>query len=153
MSDGKPQPTTADLLSTLIDEIRGLRDDMRRRSGLPDVRLGKNKKHPEYEGKVASESPPDVLLDYAGFLEWKAGQDREKGKEGYAVQAEREAVMCRRWAAANRGVVAAPEKQGFRRPEPKREDAAAEDAAQTPQPAGQRPGWGSGSGWKKAGVS
>ena len=147
-------PSTADLLSTLIDEIRGLRDDLRRRSGLPEVKIGKSKKFPEYEGKLASDCPPDVLIDIAGFLEWKAAKDREEGKDAFAAKGEREALMLRRWAATNKSV-AAPEKPAFRRPASK-DDAApdTQDSRRNPgqQPATEtRPKWGGGGGWKKAG--
>lgn len=109
MSADAPKPaSTADLLLTLIDEIRGLRDDMRRRSGLPDVKIGKATMRdwagPSYEGKAASDCPADFLLEYAGFLEWKAGKNRADGKEHYAATNEREALMCRRWAAINKHV-------------------------------------------------
>lgn len=149
MSDPK-QPNTADLLIEIRDAINGLRDDMRRRSGLPDVKIGKSKMRdwtgPDMEGKAASECPADFLLAYADFLEWKAGKNREEDKEAYAVQSERAALMCRRWAAVNRGIVAAPEKPTFRRPtEP------APDATQA-DPAAPKTTWSGGSGWaKKAG--
>lgn len=156
MSDGASKPSsTADLLSTLIDEIRGLRDDMRRRVGLPDVRIGKSRKHPEYEGKTASECPAEFLLDHAGFLEWKADKARAEGKLDYVARDEREALMCRRWAAVNRDVKA-PERKGWGRPaaETKADDAPPDTKDSRREPAQQpatetRPKWGGG--WKKAG--
>lgn len=149
MSDDAKPPTTADLLATLIAEIRGLRDDMRKRGGLPDVKIGKSKKHPEYEGKVASECPAEFLLEHAGFLEWKADKNREEGKMDYVARDEREALMCRRWAAVNRHVKA-PERAGFRKPD---EAPDTQDSKRDPaQPATEtRPKWG-GSGWKKQGT-
>lgn len=145
--------TTADLLMALITEIKGLRDDMRKRGGLPDVKIGKSKKHPEYEGKVASECPADFLLEYASFLEWKAGKNREEGKMDYVARDEREALICRKWAAVNRGVVAAPERPTFRRPA---QDDAPPDTKDSrrdgTQPATEtRPKWSGGGTWKKAG--
>lgn len=153
MSDASSPPTTTELLLALIAEIKGLRDDMRKRGGLPDVKIGKSKKHPEYEGKVASECPADFLLEYASFLEWKAGKNREEGKMDYVARDEREALMCRRWAAVNRGVVVAPERPTFRRPAqddapPDTKDSRRDGA----QPATEtRPKWSGGGTWKKAG--
>lgn len=154
MSDGAKPTTTADLLSTLIDEIRGLREDMRRRAGLPEVRIGKSKKHPECEGKMASDCPPDVLLEIAGFLEWKADKSRAEGKMDYVARDEREALMLRRWAAVNKGIAAPDRKTAWRREEPKADEApdtqnSRRDAA---QPATEtRPKWGGGGWSKKAG--
>lgn len=150
-ADTPKPPTTADLLSTLIDEIRGLRDDMRKRGGLPDVRIGKSKKHPEYEGKTASECPSEFLLEHAGFLEWKADKARSEGKMDYVARDEREARMCRQWAAVNRHVKA-PERPTFRR-----QDDAPPDTQDSRRDAAQpqtetRGKWGGGGGWsKKAG--
>lgn len=154
MSDDAPKPpTTADLLATLVAEIRGMRDDMRKRGGLPDVKIGKSKKHPEYEGRAASECPADVLLDHAGFLEWKADMNRKEGKLDYVPRDEREALMCRRWATVNRNVKA-PERAGFRKPDAKDEAPDTQDSKRDPaQPATEtRPKWGGSSGWKKAGT-
>lgn len=153
-TDAAPKPpSTADLLMLLIGEIRGLREDMRRRSGLPDVKIGKSKKHPEYEGKAASECPADFLLDHAGFLEWKADKARAEGKTEYVARDEREALMCRRWAAVNRGVIAAPaaEKPAWRKAEPKEEAPDTQDSKRdAPAATETRSKWGGG-GWKKAG--
>lgn len=149
-TEAKPT-TTADLLSTLIDEIRGLRDDLRVRSGLPDAKIGKAKMRdwtgPSYEGQAASDCPPDFLLEYAGFLEWKAGKDRESGKDGYAAQGERVALMCRRWAAVNKHIRPA-ERPAFRRPaEPEQEG----EAGAAPDP--QKTVWSSGkTAWSKKAV-
>lgn len=143
-------PTTADLLLTLISEIRGLRADMRLSRGLPDVKIGKSKKHPEYEGKASSECPADFLLDYAGYLEWKADKNRAEGKMEYVGRDEREALMCRRWAAVNRDVKPPP-KPSFR----KQDDDAVpdtQDSQRAPDQSGERPKWGAPGGWsKKAG--
>ena len=149
-ADPKPAASTADLLLTLIEEIRGLRDDMRKRGGLPDVKIGKAKMRdwqgPSYEGRAASECPADFLLEYAGFLEWKAGKDREKGEDGYATKGERDALMARRWAAVNRGVIAAPERKGF---------ASTSSTGSEEPSAGGAPKtgtWGQGAPWKKPGA-
>jgi hypothetical protein len=153
-ADAAKPATTSDLLLRLIDEMVGLRDDMRRRSGLPDVKIGKSKKFQEYEGKTASECPADVLLDIAGFLEWKAAKDREEGKEAFAAKGEREALMLRRWATVNRDVKAPEKKTGWTRPEPKSDAPPdTQNSRRDPaQPATEtRPKWGGGGGWKKAG--
>lgn len=156
MSDDTAKtPTTADLLHRLIGEIVGLREDMRRRSGLPDTRIGKNKKHPASEGKQASECPPDVLLDYAEMLEWKADKNRDEGKMQYVAKDERDALICRRWAAFNRGIVAAPERPAFRKQAPPDDPPDTQDSRRDPgqQPATEtRPKWGGnggGSNWTK----
>ena len=148
MSDAPKPLSTADLLMTLIDEIRGLRADMRLSRGLPDVKLGKSKKHPEYEGKAASECPSDFLIEHAEFLEWKADKNRAEGNMGYVARDEREALMCRRWAAVNRDVKAPP-KPSFRKAEEPSGDAA--PVTNPSEPAKTK--WSSGnSGWaqKKA---
>jgi len=131
-------PTITELLVSLVSETRGLREDMRRRAGLPDVRIGKNKKHPGYEGKTASECPPDVLLDYAELLEWKSDKSRAEGKMEYVAKDERAALMCRRWAAVNRGAVAAPERT-FRRQEEPQPDA--QDGPREPATKWNTGGW------------
>lgn len=142
---------TAELLAQIRDEIRGLREDSRRRGGLPDVRIGKCKKCPEYEGKVASECPADALLEYASFLEWKADKGREEGKMQYVASNEREALMCRRWATVNRGLVAAPEKMPFRRPAPQEDAPPDTQNSRQAQPTTEtRAKWTSGGTWKKA---
>lgn len=151
-TDAPKAPTTSELLQRLVDEIVGLREDQRRRSGLPDTRIGKTKKHPEYEGRVASECPADFLLDYAEFLEWKAGKNRDDGKMQYVARDERDALICRRWAAVNRGLVATPEKPAFRRPVAQEEPAPdTQNSQRDPsQPATEtRPRWGGGGGWQR----
>ena len=156
MSGEAPKPpTTSDLLATLIDEIRGLRADLRQRSGLPDVRIGKCKTRdwtgPDYEGKAASDCPSDFLLVYAGFLEWGAGKNREEGKDGYAATSEREALMCRRWAAVNKHLVAPAAKPAWSKPADKAPDAPAPATTTAAAPASApAPKWNSnGSGWRK----
>jgi hypothetical protein len=133
VSDEAPKPpTTSDLLSTLIDEIRGLRADMRIRGGLPDTKIGKapkNWKGPSYEGKQASDCPSDFLLEYAGYQEWRADAGRAEGNLKYVASNEREALICRRWAAVNKGVKA-PEKPAWGAAKPA---AAADDVAPTTQ--------------------
>lgn len=154
MSGEAPKPpTTSDLLVTLIEEIRGLRSDMRQRGGLPDVRIGKGApkdwRGPSYEGKQASECPGEFLLGYAALLEWKAGKNREDGKDGYAAGNEREALMCRRWAAVNRAIaVPAPEKTSFRKPDaaPPADTPAQQGAASAEAPKAK---WSGGGGWQK----
>lgn len=116
MSGEAPKSSsTADLLSTLIDEIRGLRADLTRNAALPDLKIRKAKmrdwKGPSYEGRVASECPSDFLLEYAGFLEWMAGAKAKDGDEGAARQAANHATLARRWATFNKHI-RPPEKQG-----------------------------------------
>lgn len=149
MSDAPKPPTTSDLLVTLIEEFRGLRADMRQRGGLPDTRIGKMPKTwngPSYEGKQASECPGDFLLEYAGFLEWKADASRAKGDMKWVPQNEREALMCRRWAAVNRDVKPPP-KPSFRKPDaaPPADAPAQGSTAEPPKTK-----WSSGAnGWRK----
>lgn len=160
MSDEASKPlTTSDLLSMLIDEIRGLRADMRIRGGLPDMKVGKppkNWKGPSYEGKQASDCPSDFLLEYAGFQEWRADTARAEGDLKYVASNERAALICRRWAAVNKGVKA-PERPAWGA----QKAAAASDEAPTTQdsrreaeqPAAAKPKWGAtGGAWgaKKA---
>ena len=155
MSGEAPKPpTTSDLLATLIDEIRGLRADLRQRAGLPDARIGKNPSKwagPNYEGKQASECPSDFLLEYAGFLEWKADDNRAQGKMKYVPANEREALMCRRWAAVNKHLVAPAAKPAWSKPADKAPDAPAPATTTAAAPAAvPAPKWNSnGSGWRK----
>lgn len=130
--------TLDDLHAVLLeirDELRGLREDQRRNSGLPDVKIGKGSpkdwRGPSYEGRCASECPADFLLEYAALLEWKASKQAEEGKEFYAKTAVRDATLCRKWAAVNRAVEPAPQTQDSRR-------APAESGAE------QKRGWSSG---------
>jgi len=155
------KPNTNELLALLLEEFRGLRADLRRRTGLPDVKIGKATMREwtgqSYEGRAASECPADFLLEYAGFLEWKANKDREKGEDkylAYAERSERDALVCRKWAAANRGVVVEPPKKSFARPAERSPDAApppAQGEAETPAPPAKTTWSGGGkSGWGKA---
>ena len=153
-TDAPPaKPNANELLALLLEEFRGLREDLRRRSGLPDVKIGKAKMRDwagqSYEGQAASQCPAEFLLEYAGFLEWKAGKDREKGEDNYASRGERDALICRKWAAVNRGVVVEPPKRpAFSRPA----GPAAPPPAQGEAPPLTKTGaWGGNkSGWGKA---
>lgn len=152
MSDDAPKPPSAvDLLSVLIDEIRGLRADMRLRGGLPDLKIGKPPKNwngPSYEGRTASDCPSDFLLEYAAYQEWRADTSRAEGKLKYVASNEREAAICRRWATANKNV-RPPEKQGGWAT-PKQDDAPPDtqnSRREGEQPAtATRPKWGASSG-------
>lgn len=65
-----------------------------------DPRIGKKPKKWDgefYEGRRASECPPDFLDEYANLLDWKADNPRE-GKEQYAKYDRLDAARCRRWA-------------------------------------------------------
>jgi hypothetical protein len=156
--------TTSDLLSTLIEEIRGLRADMRIRGGLPDTKIGKgpkNWKGPSFEGKQASDCPSDFLLEYAGYQEWRADKARSEGDMKYVASNEREAAICRRWAAVNKAVKA-PERPtwnaGQKAAAPPTDEAPTtqDSRRETEQPAaGAKPKWTTGGGWgaKKAGAA
>lgn len=164
MSDEAPKPlTTSDLLSTLIEEIRGLRADMRIRGGLPDTKIGKgpkNWKGPSFEGKQASDCPSDFLLEYAGYQEWRADKARSEGDMKYVASNEREAAICRRWAAVNKAVKA-PERPawnaGQKAAAPADEAPTTQDSRrEAEQPAaGAKPKWTTGGNWgaKKASVA
>lgn len=58
-----------------------------------------------FAGKPYSECPADYLESLAGFLEWKAGKDTEKGDADslkYAGYARKDAARARGWAQRNR---------------------------------------------------
>lgn len=155
-AEASKQATTSDLLSTLIDEIRGLRADMRARAGLPDTKIGKAPKKwtgPSYDGKQASDCPSDFLLMYAEYQEWRAATARSEGDMKYVASNERDALICRRWAAVNKGVKA-PEKPawGSAPKAPTDEAPTTQDSRREgEQPAtATKPKWTAGGGWKKA---
>lgn len=153
--DATKPPATADLLMTLIEEIRGLRADMRIRGGLPDAKIGKSPKNwkgPSYDGKQASDCPSDFLLEYAGFQEWRADKARSEGDMKYVASNEREALICRRWAAINKGVKA-PEKPAWGTPKtaPAADEApTTQDSRREQEPPAAKPKWGAtGGAWSK----
>jgi hypothetical protein len=58
-----------------------------------------------FAGKPYSACSPEFLDNLAGFLEWKAGKDTEKGDADslkYAGYARKDAARARGWAARNR---------------------------------------------------
>ncbi len=56
---------------------------------------------PSFKGSFFSECPPDYLHELAGFLEWQADKDDQKGEERFAAFKRRDAARARGWAARN----------------------------------------------------
>lgn len=56
---------------------------------------------PSFKGSFYSDCPPDYLHELAGFLEWQADKDEEKGEDRFAAFKRRDAARARGWAARN----------------------------------------------------
>lgn len=120
--------TSEELLAAVLDEIKGLRADMKARPQAPsgaqtsggpvtpaaadsdlDGQYGNEPvykdpprwKGQSYKGVRLSECPSDYLDALAEFHEWKAANPLP-GKEGNTAYSTRDAARCRGWAARAR---------------------------------------------------